>query len=99
MRYIVIEKKLGVFVGQLESYAIYAKNEIFGVEKIVSFSSKKEATEFIEDFLNVEGKEFCIEEINSNNKYVSIKDVIKAGLGYHTYRMMDNIPMHSESVH
>lgn len=99
MRYIIIEKKLGVFVGQLEYYAVYAKNEFFGAEKVVSFDTKKEAKEFVEEVLNYEDKEFYIAEIDSKFKYISVKEIIKAGYGKHTHRMLDNIPMISETIH
>lgn len=99
MRYIIIEKKLGVFVGQFDVYAVYAKNEIFGLERVVSFADKKTAVKYIEEFLNKEDREFAIEAIDSKNKYVSIKDIIKTGFGEHTHKMMDNIEMQSLSVH
>lgn len=99
MRYIIIEKKLGVFVGQFETYAICAKNEFFGVERVVSFASKEDAVEFVEEVLNTKDKEFCIEEIDTKLKYIPVSEIIKAGLGYHTHRMMDNIPMPSETIH
>lgn len=98
-RYIVIEKKLGVFVGKYEFYAIFAKNEIFGADKVVSFDSKEQAAEFIKEQLNTEEKEFCIEAINYKSKYVPVVEIIKAGLGNHTHRMMENIQMCSESIH
>jgi len=99
VRYIIIEKNLGVFVGKYEFYAVFAKNEIFGAERVASFETKNEAVSFIEEQLQTEEKEFCIEQINCKSKYIPIVEIIKAGLGHHTHRMMDNIQMHSEAIH
>jgi len=99
VRYIIIEKNLGVFVGKYEFYAVFAKNEIFGAERVASFENKNEAVAFIEEQLRTEEKEFCVEQINCKSNYVPVVEIIKAGLGYHTHRMMDNIHMRSEAIH
>jgi hypothetical protein len=99
MRYIIIEKEFGVFVGAFDNYAIYAKNEIFGVDKIASFASYEEAENCIENSFSKSDKEYSIEAIDTPLTYIPIKDVIKAGFGKYTHRMMNNIPMISEEVH
>jgi hypothetical protein len=99
MRYIIIEKELGVFVGQFDIYAVYAKNEMFGLDRVISFESRKIATEIVEEFLNREGKEFSIQAIDTKGKYVKVIDIIKAGFGKYTHHMMDNIMMTSDSLH
>ena len=100
VRYIVIEKDLGVFVGAFDRYAIYAKNDFFGLDRVVSFSTRDEAEEFVRDCLNTEGREFDIVEIETqNNWWVMVKDIIRSGYGKYTHRMMDNIPMISTQIH
>lgn len=99
MRYIIIEKELGVFVGQFSMYAIFAKNEIFGSQQVASFACEEDAVGYVEENLNKNGREFCVEKVDSNNVYIPIKEIIKAGFGHHTHRMMDNIAMPSENVH
>lgn len=98
MRYIVIEKNLGVFVGAFDRYAIFAQYESFGLERVMSFSTKEDAESFIENYLNKEDREFSIETIDSNSEYVLIKDIIRAGFGKYTHYMMNNIPMPSETI-
>lgn len=98
MRYIIIEKDLGAFVGAIENLAIFAKHEAFGIERIFSFDTSEEAEEYIDYYLNKDDREFSVECVDVKNKYVSVKDIIKAGLGKYTHRMMDNIYMPSETV-
>jgi len=99
MRYIIIEKNLGVFVGKYEFYAVFAKNEIFGADRVVSFETKESAVEFLTSNINAEEKEFCVEQINCKSKYVPVVEIIKAGLGQHTHSMINNVQMHSETIH
>jgi hypothetical protein len=98
-RYIVVEKSLGVFVGAFDRYAIYAKNDIFGLDRVASFPTRVEAEECVRDYLNKDGKEFDVVEIETPNTWVMIADIIRSGYGRYTHRMMDNIPMISVQVH
>lgn len=99
MRYIIIERDLGAFVGRYDYYAIFAKNEIFGADRVVSFENKKTAIDFVVSNLNAENRVFCVEGINCKSEYVTVIEIIKAGLGHHTHQMMENIQMVSETIH
>ena len=98
-RYIVVEKSLGVFVGAFDKYAVYAKNDIFGLDRVASFPTRGDAEGCVRDYLNKDGKEFDVIEIETTNRWVMIADIIRNGYGRYTHRMMDNIPMISDQVH
>jgi hypothetical protein len=98
-RYIVIEKNLGVFVGAFDKYAVYAKNDIFGLDRVASFPTRDKAEECVRDYLNKDGKEFDVVEIDTQNGWVMVTDIIRGGYGKYTHRMMDNIPMISTQIH
>jgi hypothetical protein len=99
MRYIVVEKSLGVFVGAFDRYAVYAKNEVFGLDRVVSFPTRQDAEECVRDYLNKQDKEFDVIEIETSNGWVMITDIIRSGYGKYTHRMMNNIPMISTQIH
>lgn len=103
MRYLIVEKTKGVFLGAYSIFALFAKNDKFGIVKAYSFSTKQDAEEYIEDSLKAslasEGLEFSVIEIDSKDEYVKVEDIIKQGYGEYTHMMMDNLPMISESVH
>lgn len=99
MRYIIIEKSMGVFLGSYTVFAIFAKNEKFGITKAVSFNTRKEAQAFIEAFLNKENTEFDVVEIDSKDHLVRVEDIIRAGYGQYTYELLNNLSTPSESIH
>jgi hypothetical protein len=98
-RYIIIEKDLGVFAGVFDKYPVFAKNDIFGFNRITSFSSRENAEEWIHNYLNKDKNEFDIVEIETPYDFVTIIDVIRSGYGQYTHYMMDNIPMISDKIH
>lgn len=99
MRYIIIEKDMGVFLGSYAVFAVFAKNEKFGLTKAVSFNTREEAQTFIETLLNKEDSEFDIVSINSKDRLVRVEDIIRAGYGQYTHGMLNNVPMQSDSIH
>jgi len=99
MRYLIIEKNLGFFLGVINNYGIWAKNDIFGLPRAYSFDTKKLAKKFITDIMGAKISDFEIIEINSDEKYVHAIDLIKSGYGKHTYTMVNAIPMANETIH
>lgn len=99
MRYIIIEKSMGVFLGSYAVFAVFAKNEKFGLTKATSFATRETAEEFVESMLNKEGSEFDVVGIDTKDKLVRVEDIIRAGYGQYTYSMLNNIPPVSETFH
>lgn len=99
MRYLIVEKERGLFLGIYHSLLIFAKNNIFPIVKVPSFNSEDEAMQFIASTLSKEGLDCGVIIVNSKEKYVNIVDVIKAGYSEYTHDLIDNIPMISEKIH
>lgn len=99
MRYLIVEKEFGLFLGVYRDIFIFAKNCIFPIMKSPSFDTKKGAEYYIEKYFPKEYKDYLVISIKSENKYVHIVEVIKAGYKEYTHELIDFIPMQSEEVH
>ena len=85
MRYTIVEEDLGFFLGALKNYGIFAKNDIFGLSKAFSFETRQDAEEFI--------------EIETDEKYIDVTDLLRRGYSKYTHGMMDSIEMISTEIH
>lgn len=99
MRYVIIEKEMGLFCGSIEKYAIFAKHDYIRIDKVVSFESEKDAVYCVENYLKKTGCKFSIKSIDTDKTYVPIVEIIKNGLGDYTHNMIDNLYMPSISIH
>lgn len=99
MRYTIAEEELGFFLGSYEKYGVFAKTDVFGISKAFSFDTKKEAEEFLLEFLNAETKKWKILEVDAPDKYVNVVDLIKSGYDKYTHKMMDNLEVPSDAIH
>lgn len=99
MRYLIIEKELGLFLGVYQGTFIFAKTNVFAIVKAPSFNSDKDAEFYIAKYFPKENKRYGTIDIETENQYVSIVDVIKAGYKDYTHGLIDFIPMLSETIH
>jgi hypothetical protein len=99
MRYVIVEKDLGVFLGAIDIYAVFAKHNHLKLDKVVSFETEKDALYCVEQYLIKVGKDFQVESVNTDKVYIPVEEIIKSGLGEYTHNMMDNIRMTSEAIH
>jgi hypothetical protein len=99
MRYTIVEEDLGFFLGALKNYGIFAKNDIFGLSKAFSFETRQDAEEFIADWMDTNEKDFLIIEIETNEKYIGVTELLKNGHGKYTHTMMNSIEMISTELH
>lgn len=101
MRYLIICKERGVFLGTYENSLFFSKIDDFGCYKVPSFANKNEAVEYSKKFMDTENHkfEYIYPEFKTKEKYVTCIDIIKAGYGDHTGDMIDNIPYASETMH
>lgn len=99
MRYIILEERLGVFIGSYRKLALFAKNDVFGFTKVFSFENRKDAEEYLELFSKDEDYTYEVAEVETDGVYVKVEDLIKQGYGKYTHYMMDSIPMISEATH
>jgi hypothetical protein len=80
-------------------YAIFAKENPFGIYAAASFSSKADAQYYMDNYLSKIHNDLKIVDVESNHKHVSVTDLIRAGFVEYTHDMMDNLPMFSEEIH
>lgn len=99
MRYIIIEKDRGLFLGSAYQMHIFAKENIFNIVKVPSFDSEIKAMSYIAHSFGDDGYEYGVIAVEAKDKYVNIIDIIKQGYGEYTHNLMDLLPMVSESVH
>jgi hypothetical protein len=100
MKFIIICEERGVFIGTHQGMAFFSKLKSFGAYKAYAFDGFEEAEKYAETYLSGEEKEFvyyfpCFE---TDEKYVSLVDIIKAGYAEYTGDMLLGMPVESELI-
>lgn len=96
MRYIVIEKNKGIFLGSHKSIQVFSNELIFPIVKACSFSSLDEVNNIL-GF--IEGDYLFIAEIDYHLRYVPIDILIKSGYSDYIEEMLLYLPVNSFSIH
>ena len=108
MRYILLDQDAGIFLGthriplgnnEYEGFVIFSLHNPFGITKAYSFDNLKDAELYMYAFLIEEFPDIRVFEIECQNKYVDVVDLLKNGLDEFTFDMIDNIPMINDTVH
>lgn len=99
MRYLIVEKELGLFLGVYQGVFIFAKDNSFPIIKAPGFDSPDDAEYYIAKYFPKENKKYGVIDVETNDKYVNIIDVIKSGYKEYTYNLIDFIPMLSGAIH
>jgi hypothetical protein len=99
MRYLIVEKDRGLFLGSFKNIFLFAATSIFPVNKVPSFGTEADAEYYIATYLMDENSQYGVIQVESKDKYVHIIDIIKQGYGKYTHQLMDFIPMPSETIH
>jgi hypothetical protein len=99
MRYLIVEKEKGLFLGSFKNVALFADSNVFPIIKVPSFDTTNDAEHYIANYLPKEAKQYGVIEIKSNTKYVSIIEIIRQGYAEYTHGLIDYLPMQSENVH
>lgn len=99
MRYVIIEKTDGLFLGSYLGEFIFAKDNTFPIVKVPSFESIQLAEFYIASYFPIDNKQYGVIEIDTKDKYVSLIDILKAGYEEYTHRLMMNYPMISTAMH
>lgn len=81
------------------SFALFAKDNPFGVPRACSFKTKVEAGMFIYENFKKGEFQFSIEGVKCVTPYPDVVELIKSGLGDSTFDMMDCLETISETVH
>jgi hypothetical protein len=82
-----------------KTYAIFAKENPFGISSAASFSSKEDAEYYMNNYLSKIHEDLKIVSVETDRKHISATELIKSGFGDYTHDMMDNLPMISDEVH
>jgi hypothetical protein len=98
-KYLAINKEKGVFLGTYSGYAFFAKTDPTGMSNAYAFDDENTARFFLNTNLPAQANSTFFVPIDSKANYVSVVDIIKAGYGDYTYKMMDALPMVSTTVH
>ena len=98
MRYIIIEKEKGIFLGNYMEETLFSNSMPFPITKAYSFHTIEDAISFAE-FISSDGREYEVKVIETDKKYIPIDILIKSGYGKHTKRMLKYTPVISESIH
>lgn len=101
MRYLIVEKERGLFLGAYKNLFLFARSNIFPIVRAPSFESLQDAEYYIASYLKTEndGRTYGVIEVESKDKYVNVVDVIKAGYKEYTHDLIDFLPMQSEAIH
>ncbi len=99
MKYLIVEKDRGLFLGAYRNNFLFARNNIFPIVKAPSFDTEQDAEYYIENYLKTDERTYGIIQVQSKDKYVSVIDVIKAGYKEYTHNLIDFLPMDSEAIH
>lgn len=108
MRFMIADEEEGLFLGTYinsmaedkpRMSAIFARTDIFGIRKATSFETQEDAQLYIDEFLSKRYDNLLVIVMHTDEKYIDVVDIIKAGHERYTHLMMDNIPMQSELIH
>jgi hypothetical protein len=98
MRYIIIERDKGIFLGNYLGTPLFSNSLLFPIVKAYSFNTFEEADEYA-DYIAHAGTEFEIVDIDCDYDYIPIDILIKNGYSKHTERMLSYIPTFTKTVH
>ena len=100
MKYIIISKKHGVFIGTIMNIAVFSKTDLVITHKAYGFTDRISAEKYIEtNFKSKDKEDFFVADINTKDDYVSCVDIIKSGYVEYVGSMINYMPMISESIH
>ena len=99
MKYIIICKTRGVFLGTYEKLGFFSRLEDFGCYKVPTFDAKHIAMDYATAYMDPDdvGHTYIYPAFDTCDEYVSCIDIIKAGYGEYTGNMIENLPNYHET--
>jgi len=98
LRYVIIEKDKGIFLGNYLGAPLFSNSLLFPIIKAYSFKTFEEADEYA-DYIAYAGYEFEIVDIDCKYEYIPIDILVKNGYSKHTERMLSYVPTLTKTVH
>jgi hypothetical protein len=99
MRYIIINKHEGIFLGNSLNIQIFSNSLVLPIIKAYSFANRTEASEYADFVAEQIQKQVVIKGIKTKEKYIPIDVLIKSGYGKYTEKMLGFMPAISETIH
>jgi hypothetical protein len=103
MRYLIVEKEKGIFLGMYKQFTLFSKTNIFPITSATSFDTEEEAEEFskyIHGLFSMDpNMKFGVITVDAKTKYVHLYDILKAGYSEYAHGMMHSLYMPSEELH
>jgi len=98
MKFIIICEQRGVFIGTYQGMAFFSKMKSFGAYKAYAFDGFEEAENYANMILGGEEHIFYFPCFETDEKYISVVDIIKCGYGDYTGDMLLGMPLENEYV-
>jgi hypothetical protein len=98
MRYILVDKERGIFLGNYLDYPLFSNTLLFPIVKAYSFESLDDAEMYI-NYINKKQYNLTVKPINYQNRYIPIDILIKEGYSKYTERMLKFIEPASDEIH
>ena len=98
MRYIIVEKTKGIFLGNYIDVSLFSNDLVLPVVKAYSFPSIEDAQDVMK-FLEGTDSDYSVKEINYDGKYIPIDILIKSGYSDYTERMLRYLSPPTNTIH
>lgn len=98
MRYILVDKEKGVFLGNYLDSPLFSNTLLFPIVKAYSFESLDDAEVYM-NYLNQKDYNLTAKPINYKKQYVPIDILIKEGYSKYTERMLKFLEPVSDEIH
>jgi hypothetical protein len=102
MRFVIVSKIYGAYIGSMNNLAIFAKRNDIGAYKLASFSSVTTAKEYVNNYLSFEDnsdEDYFYVMVETNEKYISCVEMIRLGYQNEIGTMVLNLPTPSVALH
>lgn len=100
-RYIIVDEKMGVFLGTYDAhqlgiendhrmYACFAENNPFGLTTACSFKSSRAAQHYIKDMFPIrKQQDLGVLPVDTDSEFPSVVEMVKAGYADHCHDMLE----------
>ncbi len=97
MRYIIVEKDKGIFLGMFASLPLFSNELNLPIIKAISTASEEDAHGII-SYVKEENDMFEVLPIDTTSKYIPIDILIKSGYSAYTGKMLLYHPTYTETI-
>lgn len=105
MRYIILDPEEGVFLGTKSDPErkgigmLFSTHNLFEMRKAASWGDREEAEAYMYSYIKRWCPQAFVGRIESEDTYVDVIDIVKAGFGDFAADLIDTIPMPSDEIH